>query len=124
MRRHCLLLLIGPLPHISFAGLAVAQTAPSASPTARPIPYPVTPPAEFQRAISRGTRTATGAPGPKYWQQWATYKLTAKLVEERKALEGNGRIVYYNRSADTLRSEEHTSELQSRQYLVCRLLLE
>src|SRR3712207_7303811 len=26
--------------------------------------------------------------------------------------------------ADRLRSEEHTSELQSRQYLVCRLLLE
>src|SRR3712207_7482435 len=26
--------------------------------------------------------------------------------------------------ADTQRSEEHTSELQSRQYLVCRLLLE
>src|SRR3712207_8760561 len=25
---------------------------------------------------------------------------------------------------DTYRSEEHTSELQSRQYLVCRLLLE
>src|SRR3712207_8882252 len=27
-------------------------------------------------------------------------------------------------SYDDLRSEEHTSELQSRQYLVCRLLLE
>src|SRR5437763_1818697 len=27
-------------------------------------------------------------------------------------------------SADTLRSEEHTSELQSPMYLVCRLLLE
>src|SRR3712207_7228631 len=27
-------------------------------------------------------------------------------------------------SRDYLRSEEHTSELQSRQYLVCRLLLE
>src|SRR5258707_2186055 len=26
--------------------------------------------------------------------------------------------------ADVVRSEEHTSELQSRQYLVCRLLLE
>src|SRR3712207_7870380 len=26
--------------------------------------------------------------------------------------------------ADSARSEEHTSELQSRQYLVCRLLLE
>src|SRR3712207_7588979 len=29
-----------------------------------------------------------------------------------------------NRSAKVVRSEEHTSELQSRQYLVCRLLLE
>src|SRR3712207_8993059 len=28
------------------------------------------------------------------------------------------------RKPDGLRSEEHTSELQSRQYLVCRLLLE
>src|SRR5258707_11368797 len=27
-------------------------------------------------------------------------------------------------SSDAVRSEEHTSELQSRQYLVCRLLLE
>src|SRR3712207_7081247 len=27
-------------------------------------------------------------------------------------------------AADSRRSEEHTSELQSRQYLVCRLLLE
>src|SRR3712207_7185732 len=37
------------------------------------------------------------------------------------------RNVYYvrRRALDTVRrSEEHTSELQSRQYLVCRLLLE
>src|SRR3712207_8210465 len=31
---------------------------------------------------------------------------------------------YHHLFADLLRSEEHTSELQSRQYLVCRLLLE
>src|SRR5258707_10594525 len=30
----------------------------------------------------------------------------------------------YCQIADEYRSEEHTSELQSRQYLVCRLLLE
>src|SRR3712207_7376830 len=30
----------------------------------------------------------------------------------------------FRTSCDLLRSEEHTSELQSRQYLVCRLLLE
>src|SRR3712207_7343040 len=29
-----------------------------------------------------------------------------------------------SRRSGTVRSEEHTSELQSRQYLVCRLLLE
>src|SRR3712207_7952330 len=33
------------------------------------------------------------------------------------------RLVFY-KGADRGRSEEHTSELQSRQYLVCRLLLE
>src|SRR3712207_7535602 len=31
---------------------------------------------------------------------------------------------FYSFSFLSLRSEEHTSELQSRQYLVCRLLLE
>src|SRR3712207_7296287 len=30
----------------------------------------------------------------------------------------------YLSTKNTIRSEEHTSELQSRQYLVCRLLLE
>src|SRR3712207_7870759 len=38
------------------------------------------------------------------------------------------RVSQYNTAASViainLRSEEHTSELQSRQYLVCRLLLE
>src|SRR5258707_5933776 len=32
--------------------------------------------------------------------------------------------VYQKKKPRKLRSEEHTSELQSRQYLVCRLLLE
>src|SRR3712207_7821889 len=35
-----------------------------------------------------------------------------------------GDLMGNNRSASDVRSEEHTSELQSRQYLVCRLLLE
>src|SRR3712207_7087016 len=33
-------------------------------------------------------------------------------------------LSFYDVASDTARSEEHTSELQSRQYLVCRLLLE
>src|SRR3712207_7962446 len=35
-----------------------------------------------------------------------------------------GSLITYTLSFRNLRSEEHTSELQSRQYLVCRLLLE
>src|SRR3712207_7952470 len=37
---------------------------------------------------------------------------------------GAGTIIHERGSVKGLRSEEHTSELQSRQYLVCRLLLE
>src|SRR3712207_7063143 len=33
-------------------------------------------------------------------------------------------VAFQNAELDESRSEEHTSELQSRQYLVCRLLLE
>src|SRR3712207_8892895 len=36
----------------------------------------------------------------------------------------SGIIIYYLYRPHVKRSEEHTSELQSRQYLVCRLLLE
>src|SRR3712207_6887469 len=39
----------------------------------------------------------------------------------RRRERGGGRV---GRRGPGLRSEEHTSELQSRQYLVCRLLLE
>src|SRR3712207_8832186 len=42
---------------------------------------------------------------------------------ERHALAGAGGVVGEAGLA-LLRSEEHTSELQSRQYLVCRLLLD
>ena len=35
-----------------------------------------------------------------------------------------GSAAYYPETANQLRSEEHTSELQSRLHLVCRLLLE
>src|SRR3712207_6995400 len=39
-------------------------------------------------------------------------------------LERFGAVEVHDSTTITLRSEEHTSELQSRQYLVCRLLLE
>src|SRR3712207_8017330 len=49
-----------------------------------------------------------------------------QLVESLKKLCSlpEDTIVYNGHTEETTRSEEHTSELQSRQYLVCRLLLE
>jgi len=70
---------------------------------ARPIPYPVFETAAFRRAVERGTRTRTGAPGPKYWTQYARYALRAELDPATKRLTGEGRIQYQNRSPDTLR---------------------
>src|SRR3712207_8121262 len=40
------------------------------------------------------------------------------------AIPNSEKYVVSDFSGTSLRSEEHTSELQSRQYLVCRLLLE
>src|SRR3712207_63157 len=45
-----------------------------------------------------------------------------EVLRKRRALPSEVERVTFN--AITKRSEEHTSELQSRQYLVCRLLLE
>ncbi|CAN5337682.1 M1 family metallopeptidase [soil metagenome] len=68
----------------------------------RPLPQPVVPPAEFRRAVARGTRTETGAPGPNYWQQWTRYRISATVDPARKRLDGTAQLVYHNRSPDTL----------------------
>jgi Peptidase family M1 domain len=56
----------------------------------------------FTRAVSRGTRTTTGAPGPNYWQQWTDYRLEAELNPISKRLTGRGSLTYHNRSPSAL----------------------
>lgn len=68
----------------------------------RPDLGPVVPPPSFQRAIQQGTRTAAGTPGPRYWQNFATYRIAARIIPETKRLEGGVEIVYQNNSPDTL----------------------
>src|SRR3712207_7205028 len=58
----------------------------------------------------------SGAPGSHYWPPEAPR--CHPTPEERLP------SVVCRRRSQRARSEEHTSELQSRQYLVCRLLLE
>src|SRR3712207_7203436 len=59
----------------------------------------------------------------------AAYFLAANRGKKSAAIdfsrpEGAALVRKLATEADIVRSEEHTSELQSRQYLVCRLLLE
>src|SRR5438445_1062825 len=53
------------------------------------------------------------------WLRFRAARLTRRSDRRRR-----GRRRCWRRGRRSARSEEHTSELQSRQYLVCRLLLE
>src|SRR5258707_3757886 len=66
-------------------------------------------------------------PLPDDWQpDGKSWGVAVETIGEASALvlAANFRDHYLVRPHDQRRSEEHTSELQSRQYLVCRLLLE
>jgi hypothetical protein len=56
----------------------------------------------FERAVAKETRTRTGSPGPRYWQQWTDYRLQAELNPISKRLTAQGPLTYHNRSPDTL----------------------
>ncbi len=47
-------------------------------------------------------RTASGAPGPKYWQQRADYDIKCDLDESNLKLTGSETITYFNNSPDQL----------------------
>lgn len=47
-------------------------------------------------------RTASGAPGPKYWQQRVDYNIKCELDEPNLTLKGSETITYYNNSPDVL----------------------
>ena len=47
-------------------------------------------------------RTASGAPGVKYWQQRANYNINCELDEKNLTLKGSETITYFNNSPDAL----------------------
>ena len=47
-------------------------------------------------------RTASGAPGPKYWQQRVDYDIKCELDEPNLKLKGSETITYFNNSPDIL----------------------
>jgi hypothetical protein len=78
-----------------------APTAASAPPLAswpppRPIPRPIARSATYEAAIERGTRTAAGAPGAAYWQQWTDHAIEVRVDPETKRLDASVRMDYRN----------------------------
>ena len=47
-------------------------------------------------------RTASGTPGPKYWQQRCDYDIKCELDEKNLKLTGSETITYFNNSPDVL----------------------
>ncbi|MEM7657713.1 MAG: M1 family metallopeptidase [Bacteroidota bacterium] len=62
---------------------------------------PMTP--EIQRAFDKQSRDPSGAPGPAYFTNRASYELTAQVHPDTRLVEGHARITYTNNSPDTLR---------------------
>jgi hypothetical protein len=85
------------------AGRGSASPAPRDTVT-RPLLRPVPATQAYQRALDAGTRSATGQPGPRYWQQAVSYRIQAELDPGSATLRGRERIVYRNRSPQTLGS--------------------
>jgi len=48
-------------------------------------------------------RTASGAPGPQYWQQRADYRIKVRLDEDAQRISGSETVTYTNNSPDPLR---------------------
>ncbi|MDQ6737695.1 MAG: M1 family metallopeptidase, partial [Gemmatimonadota bacterium] len=82
-----------PSPMVTSAGILQGQ---------RPIPGDVYESPGFTRAVERGTRTRTGAPGPNNFVQHARYSINASLDPAANSLTGTEHVVYLNNSPDTL----------------------
>ncbi len=58
----------------------------------------------WEAAVERGTRSLSGAPGPRNWVQGARYELRVSVDPSARALRADGLLRYRNRSPDTLRT--------------------
>ncbi len=47
-------------------------------------------------------RSASGAPGPRYWQQRADYDIDVELDDQKQRITGSETVTYYNNSPDPL----------------------
>jgi len=60
-------------------------------------------PRDIQAAYKKGTRSADGNPGKKYWQNYGRYNITISALPPDRNIKGTEQITYINNSPDTLK---------------------
>src|SRR3712207_8890896 len=82
----------------------------------------------FRSLLAATLTLVFGPPGPPSWPGWLAAAASVVVLplgwDAARRARGRGVAMFRAVILVALRSEEHTSELQSRQYLVCRLLPE
>jgi hypothetical protein len=61
-------------------------------------------PRNIKNAYAKGTRSADGKPGNKYWQNHGKYDISVTVAPENKLVTGKENILYINNSPDTLKT--------------------
>ncbi len=84
---------------LTFCSLSAATFAQE-----RVVPYPIFETAAWKKAVQAETRTTAGAPGAKYWTNYASYRISAELDPEAAKVTGQVEMVYENRSPKPLRN--------------------
>ncbi|MDQ6757712.1 MAG: M1 family metallopeptidase [Bacteroidota bacterium] len=79
---------------ISFTSLA---QQPQSESTSKYDPHPLFTPLFYSTAVNE-YRGATGEPGPKYWQNKASYQINASLDDVNDAITGSVTVTYLNNS--------------------------
>src|SRR5471030_931022 len=64
----------------------------------------LTMPPEIKQAYDKGTRSLTGKPGKKYWENHGHYNISVTMTPPDRTITGIEQITYFNNSPDTLRS--------------------
>lgn len=91
---------------VSAAGAAAAQQTPAPAPTPPPVRAGVADTSPFRELVlptPNVFRSASGMPGPMYWQQRADYDIRTSLDTATHTIRGEETLTYTNNSPDTLR---------------------
>ncbi|UOG76648.1 M1 family metallopeptidase [Hymenobacter tibetensis] len=84
-------------PPVTLTGVLILAAALRSFGQQLPIPL------NLQATYAKGTRAATGAPGPKYWQNSAEYDINVSFDPATRKVAGTVDIAYQNASPDSLR---------------------